>query len=252
MLHTCTRFSLLLAVSVFCVAPLAAQAILIDDFNESQLGGSVNFGGTSSSDFPGLPGVVGGTRRAGLSFTGSVAAGNAGADVRLSVDDPGSGTDDILRFWANPPSFSTGTLFYLLDGSNFLCCFGAITAADVIPNGLGSIDLTEGGTHTGFGFVKGNISAPTQVTLTVYDSSANDGTNTAHTFSLSGSGSEVVPFSFFDDSILADAGAITLFVELPDLGNFELHNWETVPEPAPALLLAPLALALIALRRRIG
>lgn len=222
-----------------------SSAVTVDNFSVSALGGSVSLGDVTTTDFTGLPGVLGGTRKANILFTGDSNSAPFTANVSFGVDGVPDPDSDTLHFEATGGPLATGTVLMVIDGSGT----GAISVGDPLTgidfDGLGSIDLTDGGTQGGFLFDVESVNGPVDFTVTIYDSSLNDGTRTSHSFSVGSAGLLVVPFSNFNSAILSDAGAVALTIDLPiHESNVRLETWETaaVPEPG-ALSLFALGLA---------
>ncbi len=234
---------------------LPCQALTIDDFTNSSLGGSVSLGEVQTNDFAGLVGVLGGTRKGAILFTGNSIDPPFTAVVSFGVSgvsDPESGT---LHFEAEGGPLATGLAKMVLDGTNTLGGVSFLGDGDTDFDGLGSIDLTEGGTQAGFQFDVELLNGAVSMTITVYDASANDGSSTSHTFAVSGAGNLNVPFSNFNSAILADAGAIALRVDLVSHeAEVRLESWNTyaVPEPTSFALagLASIATIIASARQR--
>ncbi len=248
-------------LTAYVVQPqICVAVIVIDDFSTSSLGGSTSSGEIQSNDFTGLAGVLGGTRKASILFNGNSNESPLTALVAFGVDGVSDPESDTLHFVGSGGPVATGIAKMVLDGSNFP--YEGIRVADPFADidfdGLGSLDLTEGGTQTGFVFDVEAVSASTNLTVTLYDASLNDGTRTSHTFSISSTGIAPVPFSNFDASILADTGTIALTVDMPNNGTtFRMESWQTavavIPVPAALPLFGSGLMGLAwAARRRLG
>ncbi len=224
----------LATVLILGIGTPKAWTVTIDNFETSAMGGSLNIGEIFTTDFTGLVGVLGGTRKASILFTGNSIPPPSTALVAFGVSGVGNPDSGTLHFVGTGAPLATGTVKMVLDGSNS----GSITVANPLAgidfNGLGGVDLTEGGTQVEFEFDVETVTAPTQLTVTVYDASNNDGTRTSHTFAVSTPGLVNAAFSNFNPSILLDAGAIALTVDMSNHGTtFRVENWQTTPELEP-------------------
>jgi uncharacterized repeat protein (TIGR01451 family) len=150
-----------------------------------------------------LAGVLGGERD--LFISNDVTSG-VGADISMVVDGSDS---NLLQF--SIADGATGTLYAIYDGS-------ADTApADkgtVDPNGLGGIDLTEGGTRTAFQFLARTDTnlGPVSLVVTIFDGTNQSSVSTAIPVNVA-TQEMIVDFSSFTGVDLTNVGAIRLSID---------------------------------------
>ena len=220
------------AAAVPCTAAAAiggGTPATIDDFSTSQSALTLVFppAGTSASSSVSGAGILGGERDLQVNLTSGVIAGNA---VSATV--------------------SSGFLSYSQDatisGSSVTSWDGADSSPTVDPTGLGTVDLTAGGTQDALDLLLQFDDLPVNGTITVYSDAGNASSATvAFPGLLFAATHFVVPFSAFAATLgsganFASVGAITMqvgsTVTAPD---FVLDSFTT-----DALVRAPMTAAL--------
>jgi hypothetical protein len=235
-----TRLLGILAVALFAFGPTAARAtITIDDFDDPQ-SLVVSAPGAIQATAATAPGAIGGTRTISLQ---NDASGNGGGTV--TVDMAGSGMLDI----AFPASSGGGAALFHYDGN---------LSTSQSSNGLGPIDLTEGGSNSAFRiFWRSDV--VTSFTISVFNGSARSLAIVATPGQGLGAFTTVdVPFSSFtaiggfQPASFTAIGSIGFWFDAftgvgagPDL---EIDRIAVVPEPGTGLLLG-LGMAALARRR---
>lgn len=227
-----------LAAMPMALATSASAELVIDDFDGSTqvVASSVTGTGVDAANqvVDGL--VLGGER--------DMAAASS-LTVLGTVSVVGDG---VLNFSNSPVTQGIVELSY----------DGADGSSGLDLDGLGGIDLTDGGTLDAFAFTLFFADFEVDYLITVYDTNANSsGFQGTLPTGISGGGDEVEiisPFASFTDggtpADFTDVGTITLaFVAKEPAADITIDNFRAVPEPTSvALLLA--GGALLARRRR--
>lgn len=214
------------------VASPAGAVLVIDDFVTQQVL-SLDVGGAdSAASSVAATEAIGGERDALLDRI----QGDNPADLLVN----GSGTDELLSCSSSSNTISLWAIVW--DGPD-----GAST---LDPDGLGGIDLTEGGANEGFRL---GVLSDLPVTLTFEVTGSSGGEATAELVLPGGDTAltrRFLPFSAFDvPALLADAGSVSLAIE-GGAGLDPQIDGITVPEPSGAAIAATCALLALATRRR--
>lgn len=203
---------------------------------------------------------------------GSVANPTAtalGGERDLFVNKTGGVDDERLRARVNP--LGTTNLRIDSDSEVLGSVFVTWDGADGDPNpfsgidydGLGGIDLTEGGMWDGFDLTVSFSDIGGPVKLSIFDNAANDAASVATGTFMVPSGIPIntptaihIDFADFTGttSALTNAGAVLMEV-VNDSGALDMHivslvRTETIPEPSAFLLLGVAPLFGLLMRRR--
>jgi MYXO-CTERM domain-containing protein len=228
----------LAAVLVAGLAPLGASGeVSIDTFATPQIVEITFEGPDAAQGLVTAPEALGGERDVQLLRTAG------GGTIQFQTGVPG---DDLLDCSAGAET--EGSCLVLWDGPD-----GALV---LDPDGLGGIDLTEGGANDGVGLA---VRADQPATVEIQVVRALDGSFVSAVLDLPGGDSDLVerfvPISAFGPgdpaAVFADAGAISMLVSGEPGFDVLLDDLRvTVPEPSGAAGAALAALGVLAARAR--
>ncbi len=208
------------AAAALAISPAVSMAVVIDDFSEGAVNMSqAGVGSQSSTQMGSSTAIIGEYRDMDLEVTASLAGLGTDADVLIV---PG-----LLNF--SNAAGNQATLLLTWDGLG-------------VPGaGLGGVDLTEAGIHTGIGvdFLVSDLGAT--MTFTVVDTSGNESKLSQMTGvganSLFFDYNSFVPTVLVSDFTAIDTISMELFAETN--GDYLIQLLQTAnpnPEPATAML----------------